>query len=644
MAFDPDAFLAEEMTAESPQPEIFNPDAFLAEDQLPKGNILDAIIEPVQAIAGGAIGDVAGGLKGAGTAMLQGAEKGAETVKETQQGFQDWNAPETQAGQESLEKIGKITNWLGEQMRIPASGVFGLGEFLFSGGDIDSAVNIIDDIQERGIGPVIGDKVFESTGSPLLASAAFLSPDAVLTAFGGKLAQSGISDPLQARQTRLQTQLASDIVSQPEAQTTASQMVVADGDRLPVPRPEQGQISLPEGVLDIDQFERVNSERMRRDAAQNIQQRITDGTAKIKLDPLAQKAIDLGWDPGIIASVKAASPDDWRAMQKALDKYKEAKEVSRAGIENRPSDVAGDTLQQRVLYLDGVKNRAGQRIGELTETLKDVPVNMNEAVRGFGQKLMESGVEFNPQNGRFNISFEGSDIEFSPGAKRVIKNLFKRMEQGTPIDAYEAHRFKKLIDEQVDYGKSIPGYAGAADRTIKQFRRDINKAIGEASPEYKQQNEVFSEAITALDSLQSSVGKRVDLTGEKGKTQLGQELRKIMSNYNTRADIYTSANEVGRLANKHGGGFIDDPSTQILFVDEMARAIGTPAERRTFESLVARGTQRGLESAVGGSGLISDLLAPIADKFGEWRGRSPEGRVKAMEDLLSSLKSSTGGQ
>jgi len=639
MAFDPDAFLAESEETQTASP-MFDPDAFIAEG-MPKGTRADAIIEPIKALAGSALGTIAGGYSGLEKLPTQGIEGAARAVEKGQQWGEELGAPETQAGQESTEKIAKVMGWLGEQARVPAAGIGGLASFVLSGGDIDQAVKKVDEIKLRGVGAVLGDFVFDQTESPMLSTLAHISPDVILSDWAYRIAGKPVGQRYQRRQTELQQQIAQDIVNMPEAQSTAGQMFSEGGQRLPVPRPEPSEIASGQ-VIDIDRAEALNAERVRRQAAEQAATRMGIGSSRIQLDPQAQKAIDLGWDPGVVASIKASSPEDWRKMKSAIEIHKQAKEVARAGIDKRPSDVAGDALQQRVKFVADINRQAGAELGGIAESLKGVRVDLAQPVREFGEGLIESGVSIDiTPSGKLKLDFTGSDIEFSPAAKKVISNLFERMNQGTPIDAFEAHRFKKLIDEQVDYGKTESGYSGRSDKLVKSFRRGINQSIRDVSPEYAKANDVFAETRTALDNLQKSAGKKVEMTGDLGSTQFGQEMRKLMSNYNSRALIYRDSNEINRLSGKYGGGFTDDPITQILFADEMERALGSPAQRRTFESLIARGTQKGIEGATGGSGLLSELSDIALSKFGEFQGKTPEGRIKAMEALLDALLEST---
>lgn len=629
MAFDPDAFLAETSSDQPTEPQTeFDPDQYLQEG-IP---VLSEATGVARSLLSSAAGEMTGGWEGieAGINPLDPRNVG-QAVEETQQWWADIGTPGTQRGREATQQVGEFMQWLSKGLRYPASGVGGLYSLIASGGDIDQAMGTLRDVQERGIGPALGDKVFDETGSPWLAAMAYATPEAVLSAYGGRLAAM----PSQRRHSQLQQRIADDILALPEGTETA-------GRSIQVRNPQTGRMepvrTTPEGLPRSEaEASRARTERVESvepSTAETIRERVRLGTAKVGEDFEAQSAIGLGWDPAAIGMIKSSSPTDYRKFNDMLDLHEAAQKSARAGITRRPSDIAGDTVLERVNHVNQVRKDAGQQLDNVVKDLVGQPVNINAPMRQFVTRLVDDlGVEID-QN--MNLRFpEDSAIKFNPKAQRDLNKIFKRMrDDPSGIDAKAVHGFKKQLDELLVFGKTLPGAGGQADRIIKEFRAGLNQSIRDISPEYERVNRTYEQTKTALDKLQESMGAKIDLEADNANTKIGQELRKVMSNYRGRADVYQSVMDMDATAKKYGLDFEDDAISQVVFADELDRALGSSATRRSFENLIQRGTQKGIESAVGGPGIIGELVDQVADFYGKAR-HTPERRVQVMRDLIS---------
>ena len=141
-----------------------------------------AVIEPAQAVGSALARTVGGGLKGAAQAVNPFADPGAgaAAVEEVQAGaFQ----PTTAAGQEGLETLNDLIQRGVDIVNFPLSGLGGIIE-LVSGQGLDQAAETIKAIQKEGVSKVAGERVFEETGSPLAATVAETTPEAIGAAIG----------------------------------------------------------------------------------------------------------------------------------------------------------------------------------------------------------------------------------------------------------------------------------------------------------------------------------------------------------------------------------------------------------------------------------------------------------------------------
>lgn len=356
--------------------------------------------------------------------------------------------------------------------------------------------------------------------------------------------------------------------------------------------------------------------------------------AGVAKNPAANEAIRQGADKSVVAAISRASPVDRTKMRDMLNIMRDVRGNKRLALDKRPSDVVGDSLTERVRHVINVNKQAGKRVNEVAKNLKGEVVNFQPAVQSFIDDLSEIGVRMEGTEPRF----KGSDIEGATAAENFISKVVTRMrDTGTP-SAYDVHRLKKFIDEQVSYGKVGEGLTGQAERIVKRLRANLDNALDEQFSEYNEANTTYAETIGALDSLQSIAGKRMDFSSESANKALGTLLRRLTSNAQTRVPLSDAIGEIEGVANKYGGKFKDDIKTQMVFANELDRMFGPVADTSLMGDVskaVARGAldvatgQPGGAVRAGTEGVLSGVLNKI-------QGIDPERGMTALDELLKS--------
>lgn len=141
-----------------------------------EGSLVDAIAEPIAAIASGVAAEPLAGLAGLATGD-------ADMVQRTRDALTF--DPRTERGQEGLEFVAGLIQRGVDLARIPISGLGGIAE-LVAGQGIDQAAQTIRNIQEEGVGKTLGSRTMDATGSPVLATIAETIPTAATSALGLK--------------------------------------------------------------------------------------------------------------------------------------------------------------------------------------------------------------------------------------------------------------------------------------------------------------------------------------------------------------------------------------------------------------------------------------------------------------------------
>ena len=352
-------------------------------------------------------------------------------------------------------------------------------------------------------------------------------------------------------------------------------------------------------------------------------------------DNEAAAAIKQGWKDGTVASIKAATDKDRQAMTKMLNIFKMAEKSDKFRAMIRPADILGDTVQARVDFLANANKQAGKAIDRIAQTrLRGQAVDYDSAINSFLNDLGAMGVKVElDQNGVAKAILQGSDIQGDKAAQRILNTVLERLSTANAPDAYGVHTAKRFIDTQVNYGKKnlANPLTAQAERALKSLRRNLNQSLGEKFPVYKAANEKYADTITALDDLQKAAGTQIDFDSESANKALGTAMRKLTSNYGTRANLIDSLDQANQVASKYGMKLDDDIVNQLIFVNELDRMFGAAADT-SLKGQMSQALETGVDIARGGA--ARRALELLAEKAEGLRGINKENAIKAMEEIL----------
>ena len=352
-------------------------------------------------------------------------------------------------------------------------------------------------------------------------------------------------------------------------------------------------------------------------------------------DNEAASAIKQGWKDGAVASIKAANDKDRTAMTKMLNIFKMGEKRESFRAMNRPADILGDTVQSRVDFLANANQQAGKAIDRIANTrLRGQAVEYDPAINSFLDELGALGVKVElDQNGVAKAILQGSDIQGDKAAQRILNTVLERLSTAKAPDAYGVHTAKRFIDTQVNYGKKnlANPLTSQAERALKNLRRNLNQSLGEKFPVYKAANEKYADTITALDDLQRAAGTQIDFDSPNANKALGTAMRKLTSNYGTRANLIDSLDQANQVASKYGMKLDDDIVNQLIFVNELDRMFGAAADT-SLKGQMSQALETGVEIARGNA--AQRAMELVAEKAQNLRGVNKENAIKAMEEIL----------
>jgi len=353
----------------------------------------------------------------------------------------------------------------------------------------------------------------------------------------------------------------------------------------------------------------------------------------VKKDKTASEVIKQGFQPSVVASTKTGSNKDKINMLKMLHVFKKGKKDAMYAARNRPSDVLGDSMNERVKYILDTNKKAGKEIEVVAKNLKTRTIDTSSAVDSLKNDLDDIGVAIGrTEEGKLTISLRGSDIEGDIASKKLLTNVLNRLEGIERGSAYDAHRAKRYIDTQVSYGKTRANpLSRETERIVKKFRSKINDSLGEVSGEYRSANTKYKETLEALEGIQKAVGASVDMQGGNVPKAFGTSLRKILSNYGSRVQMMDAIANAEGTASKYGMKMNDDLIRQLVFSNEIDRMFGSFAPT-SFKGQIESATKQGLDMA---RKSILETAVDLAGKTSERiRGINEKNAIKAIEKML----------
>ncbi len=558
-----------------------------------EGDALDSVAEPIKAIGANVIGTIGAGLGGIYELIKTGdVNAAANAVTSMQNQMSEEYAPKTKAGQEGLQNVTDVLQSAEENIIRPAvGGTAGLVDVALNplsniSQGFEPAKQTVEQVKEKGLGKAAGEQALAETGSPLFAAmietAAEVAPDIV----GGALAFSRASK---------------------------------------IPKPV---FNKKKSMVQAEVAERIKSGT----ADKDLVNKMIDGSGQLVKDKAAKETIKQGFDEGVVAAIKAANKQDKSRMLKMVNELEKGKNNALYAAKNRPADIAGDSLLKQVKFIKKANNDAGKQLNRVASGLKGKPVNVSDPVNSFLSDLESMGVTFNEN---MIPNFEGSSIETIAPARKLVKDLSLRLRRNPDMDAFQAHEFKKFIDENVTFGKQAKGLGGKTEVIAKKLRAGVNESIGSQYDNYAQANKQFADTITAIDNLQDASGSKVNLFGPQSDKALGTTLRRLMNNTQARVNLMDSIGEIKDVSSKYGGVFDDDVFTQMLFADELDSMFNTSG-RTTLAGEYRKGTKAAADAVEGGVFRTAVNLA--AEGVEKARGINEKNAIKSIKELLKERK------
>lgn len=376
---------------------------------------------------------------------------------------------------------------------------------------------------------------------------------------------------------------------------------------------------------------------------------------KVVKDSLGVESVRQGYRPGDVASAKNANLQTKSKMAEMLNIKRRIQSDSSVALDIRPSKIAGDELMKRFTF---IRDKASSLRDELNAIAKGESSpgalpgpGVRQGLKGL--EIDTSSIESSVLDGlrKINIdipddvladttklskhfktkdAFVGSDISKDRTSQKVIRDTIDLLAEPGEADALRAHRIKRQIDTMVDFRKKeSKGLTESGENFAKTIRRSLNDSIREVNPQYARVNDELSRALESMNAFKDSMPRKVSFFDGNIEEAVGQDLRKILSNYSSRQGIVNSIKGLDDTAKFFGGEFDTDVNKLVLFNNTLDDRFGATA-RGSFKGEIESGirTLRPTE-------LIKEKASQaVIDSINKLRQVNDEKAFDSMQELL----------
>ena len=317
----------------------------------------------------------------------------------------------------------------------------------------------------------VGEKTLETTGSPLAATAAYMAPELIGSAFGLR----GLRGMQQTRATE-------------------------------------------KAAIDADMSQRLQDPTRRYDS--DLATVRLDDKGKVVPSRVGEALVNSGVREQSVSQVIHAPVETKQVMSRMLDKFQQAETNDLIAATAPLDSEIGMAVTQRLSTVKKMTSDYVQELDSIVEGRKgNTPVSLGEAVDGFlGRVAKELNLELKVlKNGRILLPQKTKGLmattQMAP-SRSLIKDIIRvyntsKANKGS-VPASVAHRLKKELDTLVNANKaSIGGLSNEAQRIALELRQTINEAIRDAPgmEDYAKVNDNLSAAYASVEPFKKYLSR-----------------------------------------------------------------------------------------------------------------------------------------
>jgi len=286
---------------------------------------------------------------------------------------------------------------------------------------------------------------------------------------------------------------------------------------------------------------------------------------------MVKEAEKQGYSKSDINFLSSVSDVDKPTLKKMFDVT--AKAQSNPRQITRAADILGENATSIVKQVQTQNSTAGKLVDQTAKALKGQSFDATPIEQKVLASLDDAGISI---GGDGSVDFSQSIFRNTPKLQKDIERVIRNIPDGS--DAYQAHIFKKSVDELVDYGTGGEGLSGRAEGLLKGFRTAVDDTLDANFTDYNAANTEYKLTKDFIEKVQGVVGKKVDFSTKQGAQAFGQSFRSAFSNNKSRGQTLALIEELQNIAKQRGlKGAEQNLLDQALYVNMLEDQFGTQA-------------------------------------------------------------------
>lgn len=337
-----------------------------------------------------------------------------------------------------------------------------------------------------------------------------------------------------------------------------------------------------------------------------------------------------GIDPKFINLVETGSAQDRAAMKSMVTA---AEDSSKSYLGKQPSDVAGETILQRVDHLHDVTDESGKALGNIVKTMPKDPVSVKPALDNFMGKLNDMGIKVT----RDGLDFSQSSLSGTTAGEtqRMLTKTYKDLisDGSASMSPQRMHTLRQALFSDLDLGKQGAVLDSRADTLLQGVRQDLGDQLGSLSPEYAENSKKYAVAKDALTSFNNLMGRKfAGVSGETLAHRTGEVSTRIAGNAS--ADVLRVLSKLEEAAKGTGYVAKDNMMRQLFFANGL-QDIFDITKPASFRGGISKGAEKALDVFDTGYKAAKLDAVGIGKKvFGKYAAATPEKAQVALKTIL----------
>ena len=457
---------------------------------VPEGSVFGDFLRTVGSVGSSVVAEPLAGLGGLATLAISGGDsaKAAEVVESAREALT--YTPETAGSQAAMQAIGETLAPIAEGLETVSS--------------------------------ASGDTIYEWTGSPDLAAAAYSLPTAALELAGFK------------------------------------------------------------GFRGVKQLKDADLRKGQKIALLDPELKYSGSVAEVKLnkkgqlveDKVGKKLVKNGIRPNDVAVITNSSPTTKFRMQNMVKTFEEGKGNDILAMSNRTTAEIGESVTRRLQVLQKNRKDLGNRLDSIVKgELGKTPVNVSNSITELNKILNDEGVLPRIRRGELSLPdewYKGTsfDTKVMAPVRKTIEDAYKLFDIKTTLgktDLASAHKLKKNLDEFINVAKlQEAGAAPKVMRSITDMRRVINDELAQVNS-YGVVNKELSEVISVMDPFNKYLKPGEKWSDAKVSAVTGEVMKTLSADSSSAVELVSNLSALEKTLKNRGINFLDDPRALVQF-------------------------------------------------------------------------------